>query len=260
MEEKITAEDWSAINDIIIKIYTMHPYPDLCTVLQQLKKVIPYSHSVSCLISNTEQGVEFFSYKSKDISQEHIDRYTRRYIYYDFILWYCAVPKELAVRQSDVINEKYMKESLFMQEWLMPINAYYGAVANVAANGLSYGNLCIYRAQDEGDFSDREIQILKTVNHHLCIRYKELFPKGLHRNGFDKNVSHYAKVYHLTEREVELVTLVCEGTRRHDIAKAMFISENTVKKHLNSIYAKMGVQNFEEFIDVIKPGVKYFRE
>ena len=45
----------------------------------------------------------------------------------------------------------------------------------------------------------------------------------------------------LTAREVELVGLLVEGSTNAEIARALFLSEKTVKNHLNHIYAKLGV-------------------
>ncbi|WP_109211777.1 MULTISPECIES: response regulator transcription factor [Microbacterium] len=45
----------------------------------------------------------------------------------------------------------------------------------------------------------------------------------------------------LTERELEVLGLVAQGTTNRDIAAALFLSEATVKTHLLHIYAKLGV-------------------
>ncbi len=254
----ITSQDWYTMNEIISDIYTAIPYPNLNAIIRKLESLILFSHSISCLIGNNEGNVEFFMYKSDDIPEEHIQLYCKKYIHYDFILWYCAVPKELTFRESDVIVEKYMAESLFMKEWLSPINAYYGLVINTAGYNYSYCNICLYRSREEGDFSDRDLAILKIINSHLCNRFKELFPNGIQRSSFDKNSDQFSSIYHLTKREAEVIQLICSGTLRHNLAKELYISENTVKKHLNSIYQKMNIQNFEELVKVVKPGVKYF--
>jgi len=44
----------------------------------------------------------------------------------------------------------------------------------------------------------------------------------------------------LTERELEVLRLVAEGTTNRDIASSLFLSEATVKTHLLHIYAKLG--------------------
>lgn len=47
----------------------------------------------------------------------------------------------------------------------------------------------------------------------------------------------------LSAREVQLVELLATGMANREIARALFISEATVKTHLVHIYAKLGVDN-----------------
>jgi DNA-binding NarL/FixJ family response regulator len=52
----------------------------------------------------------------------------------------------------------------------------------------------------------------------------------------------------LTVREAELVAALAEGLSNAQIAKRLFLSEKTVKNHLNRIYAKMAVASRAEAI------------
>jgi DNA-binding NarL/FixJ family response regulator len=45
----------------------------------------------------------------------------------------------------------------------------------------------------------------------------------------------------LTPREREVVLLLIQGLRNRDIAERMFLSEQTIKNHLNNIFAKLDV-------------------
>lgn len=47
----------------------------------------------------------------------------------------------------------------------------------------------------------------------------------------------------LTDREVEVLTLVAQGLGNKEIASALFITTNTVKRHLKSIFAKLEVNS-----------------
>jgi two-component system NarL family response regulator len=47
----------------------------------------------------------------------------------------------------------------------------------------------------------------------------------------------------LTPREMEVLQLMMEGKTNHQIAKTLYIVEGTVKSHVNSILAKMGVSD-----------------
>ncbi|MFI6293507.1 response regulator [Nonomuraea sp. NPDC050790] len=45
----------------------------------------------------------------------------------------------------------------------------------------------------------------------------------------------------LTTREIEILELLARGAGNKEIAKALFITEATVKTHLNHVYGKLGV-------------------
>ena len=47
----------------------------------------------------------------------------------------------------------------------------------------------------------------------------------------------------LTERELQVLRLVAEGSTNREIAEALVLSENTVARHLTSIFTKVGVEN-----------------
>jgi len=47
----------------------------------------------------------------------------------------------------------------------------------------------------------------------------------------------------LSERELEVLRLIADGRDNAAIATALFISPNTVKSHVASIFAKLGVEN-----------------
>jgi DNA-binding NarL/FixJ family response regulator len=47
----------------------------------------------------------------------------------------------------------------------------------------------------------------------------------------------------LSERETEILPLVCEGLANHEIAERLFISKRTVDKHRANILAKTGCRN-----------------
>ncbi len=47
----------------------------------------------------------------------------------------------------------------------------------------------------------------------------------------------------LTARESETLAMLATGLQNRDIAKAMFVSENTVRTHLKAVFRKLGVTN-----------------
>ncbi|GIH77925.1 helix-turn-helix domain-containing protein [Planobispora longispora] len=54
----------------------------------------------------------------------------------------------------------------------------------------------------------------------------------------------------LSRRETEVMELIANGHSNGEIARHLFLSEKTVKNHVNRIYAKLGVDSRMTAIDV----------
>ncbi len=55
--------------------------------------------------------------------------------------------------------------------------------------------------------------------------------------------AHAAHGQRLTPRELEVVRFVATGLKNADIARRLFISEETVKAHLSNVFGKLGVRD-----------------
>lgn len=60
-----------------------------------------------------------------------------------------------------------------------------------------------------------------------------------------------AQHHGLTERETEVLVLLCRGRGKAYIAETLSVSENTVRHHCKNIYAKLQVHTREELMDLI---------
>ena len=57
------------------------------------------------------------------------------------------------------------------------------------------------------------------------------------------NPQYLMDTFHLSKREIDVVTLLISGLKNAQIAEELFVSEVTIKKHLQNIYDKVGVSN-----------------
>lgn len=56
----------------------------------------------------------------------------------------------------------------------------------------------------------------------------------------------------LTRRELEVLRELSRGRSYHAMAAALFVSENTVKTHLSSVYRKLGVDRGAEAVRIAR--------
>ena len=65
-----------------------------------------------------------------------------------------------------------------------------------------------------------------------------------------------AERFELTQREEEVLSYLGRGRTAPYIEKEMFISDGTVRTHINHIYKKMGIHNQQDLIDVVEETMK----
>ena len=77
-------------------------------------------------------------------------------------------------------------------------------------------------------------------------RTAELLEADFARTPAGAGLADAARVPQLTAREREVLTLLAETERRSEIASRLYVSPNTVKTQLRSLYAKLGASTREE--------------
>ena len=66
------------------------------------------------------------------------------------------------------------------------------------------------------------------------------------------SVSLLARCHGLTARELDVMLLLARGHSLSHIADSLYLSENTVKKHRSSLYAKIGIHKRQELINLLE--------
>lgn len=56
----------------------------------------------------------------------------------------------------------------------------------------------------------------------------------------------------LTNRELEVLALIAKGLSHKEVAEKLFVSPETVRKHLSNIYTKLNVNNKVAAINKLK--------
>ena len=64
-------------------------------------------------------------------------------------------------------------------------------------------------------------------------------------------IEEFAAAKGLTNREKEVLAYVLDGFNNSEMAKELFISENTVKRHMNNIFRKSEARNRYDLISKV---------
>ena len=94
-------------------------------------------------------------------------------------------------------------------------------------------------------FTEPEIETARLLTAHLNNLYKNFFVRSTAQVRMWDGI---AGVDDLTEREREVLDLLCQGIKPEYIARELRISVGTVNKHIAHIYRKLGVDNKQELL------------
>ena len=251
MERLISSEIWEKTNALTAQIYTLRYDLLLEYVVESLRDILSFSHSLYHYIRQKPGSINYLDLRSNDISKNAIDSYINKYSTLDFINWYSLSPTTGVFRESDIISIDLQKNSQFMQEWMLPNGLYYGVGLSIADGENLFASIFLYRSKDEEDFSNQDLDILNIINHHLCQRFSNEFPHGLDELP-DSNQQSLLYLKTLTRRENEILAEIQTGTLRRDLSSKLFITENTLNKHLDNIYKKLGIDSYEKLLQIIR--------
>lgn len=97
--------------------------------------------------------------------------------------------------------------------------------------------------------STRDLSILTEKLDHTANQLLELKEPSVPKS---VDIELFCKKYQITSREKNVIALIASGASNNEIAEHMFISFNTVRRHLYNIYRKCGVSERDGLISVIK--------
>jgi DNA-binding CsgD family transcriptional regulator len=130
-------------------------------------------------------------------------------------------------RLSDVTGTRAFHRLGLYLEFFRPLSIEHQLTLGLAgAPGHLVG---ISLNRERRDFSDDELLLLELLRPHL--------------QAGERALTRASARARLTSREREVLDLVAAGSTNAAIAEALIVSPGTVKKHLDNIYAKLGVSS-----------------
>ena len=95
----------------------------------------------------------------------------------------------------------------------------------------------------KGDSPDKLFTAIRSVANGELAFSDEVAQSVLTAMSHETQVERASNLQRLSERERQIAYLVARGMKNRDIAQQLSISENTVKRHLQSIFSKTGAKD-----------------
>ena len=244
---------WETIVDFIYKTGTLmdlHKYSYY--FLKELNQIIPF------------YAANFFLYdEQKELIEDPICYNIDNRVLQDYNDYYWQLDdiKKLAFDQAEpIISTELMDytswvKTEYFNDFLAKNRLYYSCGIDIHAENRLLGTISLFRNKNNDNFSPADTVYLKILAKHSSNHLKKLFKINnlVNNNSREevKTIENRAVSFNLSCREMDVLKLILEGKTNQEAAADLFISVNTVKKHLSSIFNKTEVHNRTELASLI---------
>ena len=161
----------------------------------------------------------------------------------DLILMDIEMPKMNGIEATASIKQKYPQIKIIMLTVFDNDENIFNAI-KAGADGY------LLKEVNPRDLQQGIIETINggaTMTPSIAMKTLKLF-----RNQIDFEAVHKDEVINLTPREIDVLNQLSKGLKYKSIAENLFLSEGTIRKHVENIYAKLQVHNKLEAIQKAK--------
>lgn len=251
----------SVLNNIIFQIYNIEDFEAMKReVLYSIRFLIPYK-CASFLMAGKGAEQRDESYVNSILSDpvcvpEKYVEMEKKYLQVedrDFSAWILRQNESLAVRITDLISDEERRKTEVYKQCFEPYGLHYSLDMTIASRGQLLGDLTLYRGEDEEDFTGEEIWIARLLCRHLNTRFyvQKYGYMAVQKLGIGQ-ISNLIERFRLTKREAEILRMVMQGRSNDEICEELYITRNTLKKHLHNLFRKTGVSSRVQLLTLEK--------
>ena len=247
-------KDWEKLYNFLLVVgstNSLDNYVD--TVIKEMEKIIPY------------YAVNFFTYSEQNrvpdklhyinISDRTIWEYENYYHTLDDIKEKTFNQKH-PIKSTDIMDYKRWENTEYFNDFLNYNNLYYSCGVDIHYQDKLLGTIGLFRESSDPDFVLKHLYILNILKDYMANQMNKLNTieklKLLKKEkDIDLKLEISEQKYELTNREIEIIYHLLAGKNNKQLADDLYISINTVKKHLHNIFRKTEVNNRTELTSLI---------
>ena len=241
--------EWILLNEIAYNISFIYKFEDMKNeILIWLKSLIEFDGALITKVQEKSEDKEdwrkelyFAKTTSNDIDERTMGVWEEET---SKNLWLIFSGRNSAFIDNNRYSEQKWEEQRIFREFYQPNGFYYSMRMVFTFKEEPMGMIQLFRKKESGSFTNRDLFVLDQLQKHFAYRFSYEVKKGDTRYFFAKGYyEEIVKKYNLTEREGDVFIQVIQGYSNGEIAERGNVSIHTIKKHLQNIYAKMGVKN-----------------
>lgn len=240
--------DWLFLNNLIYKIYSIEDLDEMrYQFLEQLKIITDFDSADFYLADRDDQGevclgfpIGYNCNTQDSVKYDSVD-YSRGLLYGG---------RSMVYRETDIISDERRMGTEYYKNVYLPNKWHYAMQMVFAKDQKFCGSVTLYRNRGRENYSYDDVMTLDMLKAHMSLR---LFQEMKKRDVLDKKMSveEAARQYRLTKREEEIVRNLLAGKDNAEISTELVISSNTLKKHMDNIYKKMGINKRNQLLTKI---------
>lgn len=249
-------KDWQLINDFLVEVGGILRLKDYCLkVLELIKPLINYD-SANFFIHPGDDKIRRAKKELKEPFTVNIEpKVINDYInYFQFIddMKDRTFNLPYPVRSTDIMDYREWSKTEYFNDFLRPNHYYYTCGTDLHYRKHLLGTISFFRDIHSPDFSLKELFLLEMLVPHLANHLYKLMviEEKLKIESLEQSclIEINERKYSFTPRESEVFELVIKGFNNNEIADELYISVNTVKKHLYKLFLKTGSRNRTELV------------
>jgi DNA-binding CsgD family transcriptional regulator len=173
--------------------------------------------------------------------------------------------KAEVIRLGELVDYSHLQTTEYYNDFLRKQGIFYEITTYLRSKDRVLGIIDLFRPKCGKDFSEEEIDIMKILSRYITLTLENM--DLTYRNSIQdiifgantiepgNNLNVINRLFNLSRRETEVFIHILKGLRNSEIAASLFISETTVKRHIQNICEKLGVNNRTSIIHRILKGL-----
>ncbi|MCC2865171.1 helix-turn-helix transcriptional regulator [Ihubacter massiliensis] len=239
---------WMKLNEISVQISKLSASEgDRKTILRLIRSVIPYDIGVFTLVCHQKDGEKCFVNRviESDFSREKASRMLdiiNAQGRSDYLSWMAYEKEPCCIDEKEMLSTAIKTTNTYYSNVMKKYDVTEAYNFSICGNEMCLGIISLLRTGAATTFSEEEVRMIKVFQPHMGSMLLKSYVEEAHYFA-TKRQERFKTKYDFTEREMILLDHVKEGKENKEIAQILHVSENTVKRHFNSILSKTDTKN-----------------